>query len=160
MDALYRSRGQDQTASDTALVAVLKTASIGNFAWEDGDADGIQDAGEAGLTGVTVQLYHSNGSLAAQMATNATGFYNFSGLFPGSYYLRFTPPAGYLKSPRDQGGNDVLDSDIDASGMAAVTVLDPGENDPTCSTTARPTSLCLRAPASFKPSPTIITVLP
>jgi len=35
-----------------------------------------------------------------------------------------------------------------------------GEKDPVCSTTATPTSLCFNAPASFKPSPTISTVLP
>ena len=35
-----------------------------------------------------------------------------------------------------------------------------GEKVPTFSTTATPTSACLSAPASFNPSPTIITLRP
>jgi hypothetical protein len=31
--------------------------SIGDFVWNDSDGDGVQDAGESGIAGVTVQLY-------------------------------------------------------------------------------------------------------
>ncbi|MCB9309228.1 MAG: hypothetical protein H6567_04105 [Lewinellaceae bacterium] len=50
---------------------------IGNRVWVDTDGDGIQDAGEAALSGVTVQLVKS-GTVIATATTDATGNYYFS----------------------------------------------------------------------------------
>lgn len=57
---------------------------IGNYAWIDEDADGLQDACEPPLSGLTVKLYDkpSNGdapSLLATTMTNAAGNYYFTG---------------------------------------------------------------------------------
>ena len=43
------------------------------------------------------------------MATTTAGGgqYLFDNLTPGNYYVEFVPPAGYVISPQDQGGNDV-----------------------------------------------------
>ena len=52
---------------------------IGNRVWVDSDYDGIQDPGEAGLAGVTVQLYAPDGTtLVATAVTDAQGEYYFS----------------------------------------------------------------------------------
>jgi hypothetical protein len=51
-------------------------------------------------------------------------------LIPGDYYVEFIPPAGYIVSPQDQGGNDASDSDVNAvTGTTVITTLTAGEND-------------------------------
>ena len=51
----------------------LLTASVGDFVWLDLDADGVQDTGEPGIDGVTVNLYASGGSTPIDSTTTAGG---------------------------------------------------------------------------------------
>ncbi len=105
-------------------------ATIGDRVWHDANRNGIQDAGEAGLAGVTVNLYTAGGTLVGSTVTSSEGWYLFEGLEPGEYYVCFVAPAGYQFSPVHQGGDDALDSDADAlTGCAPVTTLSPGETD-------------------------------
>ncbi len=72
------------------------TASIGDFVWEDKNANGIQDGVATPLpVGVTVQLLGSNGNLLKTTTTDANGKYSFTGLAAGTYYVQFTAPTGY-----------------------------------------------------------------
>ena len=48
--------------------------------WEDGDANGIQDGGEAGLAGVQVTAYDPDGLPVETTTTGAGGYYWFSWL--------------------------------------------------------------------------------
>ncbi|MBL8474054.1 MAG: carboxypeptidase regulatory-like domain-containing protein, partial [Rhodocyclaceae bacterium] len=141
--------GNDATDSDidatgtTALVSLpagvthltldaglYQKASIGDRVWLDANGNGIQDAGETGLSGVTVKLLNGSGSVLATTTTNASGNYLFSGLNPGDYAIQVVPPAGLGIALKDQGGNDAADSDIDGvTGRTAVTTLSSGEND-------------------------------
>ena len=50
---------------------------IGNRVWLDTDGDGIQDAGETPIAGITVQLV-KNGTVIATATTDANGNYYFS----------------------------------------------------------------------------------
>jgi len=87
---------------------------IGNLVWLDNDGDGIQDAGENTLAGITISLYDSGDNLLGSTISGSDGTYSFEGLASGDYYLTFTsPPAGYVLSPLNQGGDDALDSDAD-----------------------------------------------
>ncbi|MBK9927461.1 MAG: sortase [Anaerolineales bacterium] len=105
-------------------------ASLGNFVWNDLDADGIQDSGEAGINGVTVRLHASDGTVIATTTTTNGGQYLFSNLIPGDYYVEFVAPTGYLFSPQNQGGDDTADSDANTTtGVTATTTLIAGEND-------------------------------
>jgi protocatechuate 3,4-dioxygenase beta subunit len=90
---------------------VYRQASIGDFVWEDVNRDGIQDRDEVGLCGVTVELHSGNGWLVGSTISDAGGYYKFSKLTPGSYYLKFVAPGGYRFSPTSQGGNGAIDSD-------------------------------------------------
>ncbi len=108
----------------------VQASTIGDRVWEDLDADGLQDAGEPGLSGVTVKLYTSSNNLVRTAATNASGVYTFTNMVPGNYYVQFTAPAGYIFTLKDQGSNDAVDSDADqTTGKTAVTILSPGETD-------------------------------
>ena len=91
-----------------------ETGQIGNKAWVDSDGDGIQDAGEPGLAGVTVDLYQIDGALISSTTTDVNGEYSFTNLAPMDYYLEFSSaPAGFSLTLQDQGGDDVNDSDAD-----------------------------------------------
>jgi hypothetical protein len=106
---------------------LYRRASIGNLVWEDLDGDGIQDAGEAGIGGVTVRLFDGAGTEVASTVTD-DGAYAFANLTPGAYHVEVDIPAGYVASPRDVGA-DAVDSDIDAGGVMASTSLESGEHD-------------------------------
>ena len=105
--------GQIQLNHDAGFI---KTgAQIGDFAFEDVDGDGIQDAGEPGIPGVTVTLNGTtgNGTAVTQTTTtDASGLYLFNNLIPGNYTVTFTTPAGYTITYQNQGADDNLDSDI------------------------------------------------
>jgi hypothetical protein len=105
-------------------------ASIGDFVWKDLNGNGIQDAGEPGVSGVKVDLLDSGGTVVGTTTTNGNGLYLFSGLTPGQYCVRFTAPVGCAFTTKDVGANDAVDSDADpATGKTALTTLSPGEND-------------------------------
>jgi hypothetical protein len=88
-------------------------ATVGDLVWQDIDTDGIQDVGEPGVDGVSVELFTSGGATAGSTTTSGGGLFSFSGLAAGSYYLQVSPPQGFGLSPRDQGGDNAKDSDVD-----------------------------------------------
>ena len=92
---------------------------------------GIQDDGETGIPGVTVELYECNGELVDTATTDADGSYSFT-VAPGDYYVKFILPGGRLFSLMNTGTDDALDSDADpTTGMTVCITLAPGENTPT-----------------------------
>ncbi len=126
--------GQDPE-NDEDVTVTTATGSIGDRVWNDADADGIQDAGESGLSGVTVELYDNDscsGSATATTTTDSSGNYSFDNLAPGTYSLKFVLPSGYVFSPANQGTDDSVDSDADTStGCTGAITLSAGENDMT-----------------------------
>jgi hypothetical protein len=86
---------------------------LGDFVWDDLNANGLQDPGEPGFSGVTVNLFDNGGTFVKTTATDGLGLYSFDNLTPSTYQLQFVLPVGYLFSPPDQGGNDAMDSDVD-----------------------------------------------
>lgn len=104
-----------------ALAATVATAQaqtggegFGDFVWSDLNANGIQDAGEPGIAGVTVNLYRDNVFFDTDI-TDAAGLYFIligSGALPHNWVLEFLLPAGFQFSPANQGASDALDSDV------------------------------------------------
>jgi hypothetical protein len=79
------------------------SGAIGDFVWNDLNHNGIQDAGEPGLAGVTVYLRKpSDNSILATAFTDANGKYSFTGLCTASYTVEVVPPTGYASSPAGQ----------------------------------------------------------
>ncbi|HEY0514519.1 MAG TPA: SdrD B-like domain-containing protein [Thermoanaerobaculia bacterium] len=71
------------------------TASVGDRVWLDANGNGVQDAGESGINGVTVQLLDAANNVVATATTSGDGNYTFSNLTAGNYSVRVAPPAGF-----------------------------------------------------------------
>jgi uncharacterized repeat protein (TIGR01451 family) len=74
--------GENNLTVDGGLIF---PASIGDRVWLDSDGDGVQDGGEPGIAGVTVELKDASLVVIATTVTDANGEYLFTGLFPGTY---------------------------------------------------------------------------
>ena len=63
---------------------------IGDLVFDDADGDGVFDAGENGISGVTVTL--TGGGLVTPLVdvTDIDGLYSFPGLAPGTYIVTLT----------------------------------------------------------------------
>jgi hypothetical protein len=73
-------------------------AGIGDLVWNDYNGNGGREPGEPGLAGVTVSLLGSDGLPVADVwptVTDADGYYSFSGIPAGQYYVVIEPPVGF-----------------------------------------------------------------
>jgi LPXTG-site transpeptidase (sortase) family protein len=125
--AITVAGGETDNTQDAGF---YQPAVLGNFVWNDANGNGIQEAGESGLNGVTVNLRDSSGSAIIQTTTTgASGAYSFT-TAPGTYILEFVKPTGYTASPENQGGSDAVDSDANAgTGLTAAITLAGGMTD-------------------------------
>ncbi len=119
--------GEVNTSVDAGLVA---RGSIGDTVWEDVNYNGIRDANEAGIKGVTVRLLNSAGTVIETTTTDSNGKYLFDDLNAGSYRVEVVEPSGYFVTKQNQGTNDAVDSDIDTVyGRTSLITLTQGENE-------------------------------
>ncbi|SDJ16746.1 Cna protein B-type domain-containing protein [Frankineae bacterium MT45] len=125
--------GQSDLSLDFGFV---KPVSVGDYVWVDKNHNGIQDAGEKGLAGVTLTLTDSkgqpvtdlNGVAVAPTKSDANGKYGFSNLPPGTYtvsVLASTVPAGYQTTITGAGTRDTDSSNGSATSLA----LTGGDSD-------------------------------
>lgn len=73
-------------------IGSVKTGRLGDLCWLDVNANGLQDEGELGIPGVTIELMR-DGSCIATTVSDQYGYYVFERLYPGEYTLRVTAPA-------------------------------------------------------------------
>ncbi|MBU0617958.1 MAG: hypothetical protein KKI02_09595 [Planctomycetes bacterium] len=109
----------DGTAGDDIAnldAGLIEPTSVSGFVWDDLDGDGIQDAGETGISGVGIQLRDadSGDALVASTATGGDGLYEISNLVPlANGFLQIVLPADHALSAQDAGSDDTVDSDFD-----------------------------------------------
>ncbi|MCP3880114.1 MAG: DUF11 domain-containing protein, partial [Sulfitobacter sp.] len=103
-------------------------AVIGNYVWDDVNTNGVQDAGEAGVSNITVNLLNSTGGVVAVTTTDASGLYQFIAV-PDTYAVEFTDiPTNTSFTLQDSPAtNDMADSDANASGLVAPFTVSAGE---------------------------------
>ena len=113
------------SSGDSTAPGISSSGAIGDRIWNDADGDGIQDAGEAGIAGVTVELFtdpDGDGvydNLASTQDTDVNGTYIFDDLPPGAYVIVVTPPAGYT-----QTGD--MDGTLDSASTSPILIA-PGD---------------------------------
>ena len=124
----------------------VKPVSVGNFVWFDANKDGIQDADEVGVAGVTVTLTDGAGNPVIDLGgnpvkpvtTDANGKYEFTNLMPNvdrivanageeNYKVTFTVPAGYSATT----SHAAFDGEKDSNGTESSVTLTEGQNDET-----------------------------
>ncbi|MCH9639615.1 MAG: carboxypeptidase regulatory-like domain-containing protein, partial [Betaproteobacteria bacterium] len=115
-DIISLAAGESNQTIDAGLVQPTpEPASISGFVYCDDNDDGVKDAGEAGLNGVTVQLLNAAGVVISTTTTGADGSYSFTGLDAGTYsVVEPNQPAGKndgQETAGSTGGNtDVNDT--------------------------------------------------
>jgi hypothetical protein len=102
------------------------SGSIGDRVWNDLNENGVQDAGEPNMPGVTVRLKR-DGTLISTALTDSSGNYTFNGLCPGNYSVEVDAPTGFTPSPAFGTADTALDSDV--SGVNVL--LGMNEHNPT-----------------------------
>ncbi|WAL66030.1 carboxypeptidase regulatory-like domain-containing protein [Amycolatopsis cynarae] len=97
--------------------------------WFDGNRNGRQDGGEAGVAGVPVRLAKVDGSDAGATTTGVDGRYRFDGIPDGTYQICFDPkafPPGYAGDqwtrPMVGGGSADSRADLSTGCTPPVTV--------------------------------------
>ncbi|WP_141004606.1 SdrD B-like domain-containing protein [Nocardioides humi] len=153
--------GKGQGMADMEVLCEFAPIQIGNRVWNDENGDGIQDPGEDGIAGVTVNLYDPAGNLVATKVTNSRGEYYFDSINDGvgfntDYVIRLDKPEDYTGNGKlagvgltdeDQGTGpeqDRLDSDGTLVGgypEASITTGNRGENDHTIDFGFKPASV-------------------
>ncbi len=111
---------------------------IGDTIWSDANGNGVEDPGELGIGGVTVNLYFDDGDgiyepgagdvLIASRVTDAAGQYLFNDLPQGAFWVSVTAPAGYTQTG-DPSQPGVPCTTCDNRGIAILTSLEPSDLD-------------------------------
>ncbi len=151
-DVISVAAGQEL---DNQNFGVTYSGSIGDRVWNDANGNGVQDSGESGIAGVTLNLYldadgneNTTGdqTLLATTATNALGNYTFSGLPDTTGLQKYvvkvntaTLPSGYTETGEGQPGSlctgltNGCDNQIATTltGGATLTNVDLGYKPPT-----------------------------
>jgi len=119
--------GQSDLRIDAGLCV---PGSISGRVFLDANANGLQDAGEAGSNGVTVKLLNSAGDLVRSKTTSSGGLYTFSGIAPmQEYRVEFSALAGMVLTLANVGSDDAIDSDADpGSGRTAAIPVAVGQS--------------------------------
>lgn len=98
----------------------VQLVGMGDYTWVDENMDGLQDADEPVLAGVTVTLFESDGVTPvddvfgnpATAITDDQGYYFIDDLVPGDYVAQFVLPTGYVFTT-DLAGDGATDSNPD-----------------------------------------------
>lgn len=105
------SGGSTVEDSDPSHYFGTALAAVGDRVFRDENANGIQETGEAGVDGIIVELYSSEGTLV-ETTTTVNGLYLFDELTPGDYYVTFINPLGTGSCTiANAGDDDAVDSD-------------------------------------------------
>ncbi|OII12449.1 SdrD B-like domain-containing protein [Curtobacterium sp. MCBA15_008] len=108
--------------SNPAAITVV-AGSIGDQVWSDENGNGIQDDAEPGMSGIAVRLDGTDDRgdpVARDTTTTDTGRYEFDGLRPGTYTVRWTAPDGREFTKEHVGHEPARDSDADGEGATGM----------------------------------------
>jgi len=102
--------------------------TVSGRVWHDLNGDGVRDEGEPELEGVEVELLNRTDDLIDMTTTVSDGTYLFEALDAGDYIVAFSNLNGFALSPKDQGDDDALDSDVNqVTGLTDVLTTGTGD---------------------------------
>jgi YVTN family beta-propeller protein len=78
----------------TVMIDLLNQASISGAVFVDVNENGLYEANEPGINGVTMELLDTTGNRLTATTTSDGGFYLFDDLDPGEYRIHQVQPAG------------------------------------------------------------------
>ncbi|WOO88924.1 SdrD B-like domain-containing protein [Mollicutes bacterium LVI A0078] len=90
---------------------LLEYTNLSGYVYEDMEVNSTMDATDIGLNHIRAHLYDKNDNLIASTSTDSTGYYEFTNIYPGYYYVEFELE-GYEVSPKGVAGV-ALENDID-----------------------------------------------
>jgi protocatechuate 3,4-dioxygenase beta subunit len=103
-------------------------AAIGQMVWYDQNRDGAIDPSELGVPGIPVVLMDADGQILQRTVSDPNGRYMFRGIPAGSYRVGFLSlPKGFGFSPKNQAGDEQIDSDAGTNGITDLIELASGE---------------------------------
>jgi hypothetical protein len=76
----------------------FQNITIAGLVYNDLSGDGAQEPGEPGLSGWTVQLVNSAGTVVASKVTGTGGTYSFANVGPGTYTVREVLQSGWVQT--------------------------------------------------------------
>jgi len=117
-------------AAFSPVFSVTAVLTVGDFIWDDANENGLQDDGEKGMDGVTVNLTTcgTTHDILQSTATASGGYYEFT-VAPGSYHIMVVYPSGYTATARNVGADDHIDSDCDSNGETVCFAMDTKSAD-------------------------------
>lgn len=118
------------------VITIADPVSLGNLVWHDANLDGLNNNGELGISGVSVELYSTtdgnigNGddTYLATTITNSEGKYLFNYLRAGKYYIKIQPPPAYpLATVNVVNADDQVNDDNNGVqvGLQGTTIQSP-----------------------------------
>ena len=112
-----------QLVIDSVNAVFPKKAMAGDRIWAD-DGDGIQETGERGVHGVTVDVLDGSDAVVAS-TISTVGTYRIGNLEPGTYRLRVHVPAGYTAGTGFQADGRAINTFNLSAGQSLLTVDAP-----------------------------------
>lgn len=81
---------------DVAVTRSLPSGTITGIKYDDTNANGMQDTGEPGISGVTMTIYNYASNTYQTAVTSSDGSFQFNDVAAGTFFLYETNiPTGY-----------------------------------------------------------------
>ncbi|HRH99471.1 MAG TPA: SdrD B-like domain-containing protein [Saprospiraceae bacterium] len=111
-DNIFISPGQNRRDIDAAMYTLT---TIGDFVWEDINANGLQDNLEVGLSNIKLYLFSTSRKLLDSTLSQQNGKYEFKNIPPGNYFIR-ADFSNFGISPQNPSTNFSVDNDFNSIG--------------------------------------------
>ncbi len=92
--------------------AYIPMSTIGDLVWLDENANGKQDDNEIGISGIDMILFNEQEDVIAITSTDQNGYYSFSEVLPGIYFLEIINASDDYMPTLQSIGNDLEDSEL------------------------------------------------
>ncbi len=108
--------GLDEDVKNAGIGMIIPATVTGKVFADEND-NGMQDAGEKGLSGAYVLLMNDEGGEAGLVKVDASGEYRFNAVLPGRYFLLYEMPEKGVFAKVVNGGNTIAGEEGIGTGV-------------------------------------------